>query len=168
MMADSLMIDTAFTVDPLTNFVFVVAYEHDSINENQLLYEMAYYNFTKFTVRNFDLNFEQGDGVDMMQVRTFLNFEEAYIYMHRLMSDKDMMAKLEGLKMFVISESNLKLLQNGKSFMDYFEFFDANFNAMLPNDLINSTLDEPEELPVRTEEEEYEEEEYEEEENWIF
>lgn len=168
MMADSLMIDTAFTVDPLTNFVFVVAYEHDSINENQLLYEMAYYNFTKFTVRNFDLNFEQGDGVDMMQVRTFLNFEEAYIYMHRLMSDKDMMAKLEGLKMFVISESNLKLLQNGKSFMDYLEFFDANFNAMLPNDLINSTLDEPEELPVRTEEEEYDEEEYEEEENWIF
>lgn len=168
MIADSLLTDTVFTADPNMDFVFVIAYEHDSINENQLLYEMAYYNFAKFTVRNFDLSIEHGDGVDMFQVRTFLNFEEAYIYMHRLMNDNDMMQKLEGLKLFVISENNLKLLLNGKSFVDYFDFFDANFKAMLPSDLINSTLDEPEELPVQTEEDVESDEYYEEEENWIF
>ena len=47
-------------------------------------------------------------------------------------------------------------------------FFDANFKAMLPSDLINSTLDEPEELPVQTEEDVESDEYYEEEENWIF
>jgi hypothetical protein len=57
---------------------------------------------------------------------------------------------------------------NGKSFVDYFDFFDANFKAMLPSDLINSTLDEPEELPVPAEEDVESDEYYEEEENWIF
>ena len=165
---DSLLVDTAFTADPNTDFVFVVAYEHDSINENQLLYEMAYYNFANFTVRNFDLSVVHGDGVDMFQVRTFRNFEEAYIYMHRLMNDKDMVAKMEGLKLFVISENNLRLLLKGKSFVDYFEFFDANFKAMLPSNMINSTLDEPEDMPVRTEEDEEDDDEYEYEDNWIF
>lgn len=168
-MMDSTMTDTSFTADAITDFVFVVAYEHDSINENQLLYEMAQYNFTNFTVRNFDMSFEQSDGIDMLQVRSFLNFEEAYIYMHRIMNNKEMAAKLEGLKLFIISEKNLKLLMHGKSFADYFKFYDDNYSIMLPNDLFNSSLDEPEELPIRTEEDEYEEEyEYEEEENWIF
>ena len=69
--------------------MFVIAYERDSVDENQLLYEMARYNFTSFTVRNFDIAVEKGDGIDMMQVRTFQNYDEAYIYMHRLFNNAD-------------------------------------------------------------------------------
>lgn len=164
---DSAMADSTFTVDNNCDFVFVIAYEHDSINENQLLYEMAKYNFTNFTVRNFDLSVQAGDGIDMFQIRTFLNFEESYIYLHRLMNDEEMATKLEGLKMFVISEDNLRLLMRGKSFADYFEFYEQNFERVGSLDLDNSTLDEPEELPEPVDEDE--ESEYEEEEeNWIF
>ncbi len=166
---DSTLADSVFTADKLCDFVFVVAYEHDSINENQLLYEMAQYNFTNFTVRNFDISIENGDGIDMLQIRTFLNYEEAYIYLHRLMNNEEMSAKLEGLKMFVISEDNLKLLMRGKSFMDYFEFYDANFDRIGTLELDeHSTLDEPEELPEPVEEYYEDEEYYEEENNWIF
>lgn len=166
--ADSTITDTAFTMDVNTDFVFVAAYEHDSINENQMLYEMAYYNFSNFTVRNFDMSFEKADGIDMFQVRTFLNFEEAYIYMHRLMNNEEMARKLEGVRMFVISENNLKLLMRGRSFAEYFEFFDANFGTIIPSEFVNSTLDEPTELPAVEEDEDDGGEEYEEEENWIF
>lgn len=168
MVVDSTLTDTAFTVDVNANYAFVIAYEHDSINENQLLYEMAYYNFARFTVRNFDLSIQTGDGIDMLQVRSFAGFEEAYIYMHRLMNDEEMKIKLEGLKVFIISEDNLKLLMHGKSFMDYFEFFDTNLINMLPSDLDmdGSSLDEPDELPIVSEDEF--EEEYEEDDNWIF
>jgi hypothetical protein len=128
---------------------------------------MAKYNFTNFTVRNFDLSVQAGDGIDMLQIRTFLNFEESYIYLHRLMNDEEMATKLEGLKMFVISEDNLRLLMRGKSFADYFEFYEQNFERVGSLDLDNSTLDEPEELPEPVDEDE--ESEYEEEEeNWIF
>ncbi len=160
---DSLAADTVFSPDQVTDFVFVIAYEHDSIDENQLLYEVARYDFSNFAVRNFDISIERGDGIDMLQVRTFLNYDEAYIYLHRLYNDADMAYKLAGLKAFIISERNLRLLMRGRSFADYFEFYDRNFDkipAMILEE--NNSLDEPspadmptqEELEKRQEEEE--------------
>lgn len=167
---DSLMADTVFTDEKNCDYVFTIAFERDSVDENQLLYEMAYYNFTNFTVRNFDISIEKGDGIDMLQVRTFLNFEEAYIYMHRLLNNKEMLYKLEGLKIFIISEDNLKLLMRGKSFMDYFDYYDEHFESVDDLNIKESTLDEPTEIPEPVEDngnDEYEDEEYGDE-NFIF
>ena len=166
---DSLANDSTFNPEKNCNFVFVIAYERDSLDENQLLYETARYNFTTFTVRNFDLAIEKGDGIDMMQVRTFLNYDEAYIYMHRLLNNADMAYKLAGLKCFIISEENLKKLMKGLSFVDYFDFYDEHFDRIgslkLGEDDLN-TLDEPSELPEPQDEDEMDEEM--EEDNYIF
>lgn len=167
---DSLANDTAFSEEKNCDFVFCIAYERDSIDENQLLFEMARYNFMNFTVRNFDITFERGQGVDMLQIRTFLNYDEAYIYLHRLFNDADMAHKLEGLRCFIIAEDNLKRLMRGLSFADYFDFYDATFDRIgsLQFDADEpSTLDEPTELPEPRdgEDEDYYEDE---EENFIF
>ena len=168
--ADSLANDSTFSPEKNANFVFVIAYERDAIDENQLLYEMARYNFTAFTVRNFDIASEKGDGIDMMQVRTFLNYDEAYIYMHRLFNNADMAYKLQGLKCFIISEENLKKLMKGLSFADYFDFYDEHFDrvgSLRISEDEEASLDEPTELPEPVDEEELEEEEWEED-NYIF
>ena len=168
--ADSLANDSTFSLEKNTDFVFVIAYERDSVNENQLLYEMARYNFTAFTVRNFDIATERGDGIDMMQVRTFLNYDEAYIYMHRLFNNADMAYKLEGLKCFIISEENLKKLMRGLSFADYFDFYDEHFDrigSLRISEDEPTSLDEPTELPEPTEEGEEEEDDLGED-NYIF
>ena len=174
--ADSLQGDTLFTPDRNCDFVFVIAYEHDSLSENQLLYEVARWNFTSFAVRNFDISIVQAQGIDMMQVRTFLNYDEAYIYLRRLQRDADMVYKLEGLRLFIISEDNLKMLQRGRSFMDYFEFYDQTFDPQ-PSVLLEDVtpLDEPpggmpswEELLDEQYDQQEQEEDWEEEENYIF
>ena len=168
--ADSLANDSTFSPEKNANFVFVIAYERDAIDENQLLYEMARYNFTAFTVRNFDIASEKGDGIDMMQVRTFLNYDEAYIYMHRLFNNADMAYKLQGLKCFIISEENLKRLMKGLSFADYFDFYDEHFDrvgSLRISEDEEASLDEPTELPEPVDEEELDEEEWEED-NYIF
>ncbi len=171
---DSLMNDTTFSAEKNCDFVFAIAYERDSVDQNQLLFEMARYNFTAFTVRNFDIAFEQGDGIDMMQVRSFLSYDEAYIYLHRLLNNPEMAQKLEGLRCFIISEENLKKLMHGLSFADYFDFYDEHFDRVgslhiSPDE--PTSLDEPTELPEPSTEdaEEYEEEEWgDEEDNFWF
>lgn len=168
--ADSLANDSTFSLEKNCDFVFVIAYERDSIDENQLLYEMARYNFTAFTVRNFDIATERGDGIDMMQVRTFLNYDEAYIYMHRLFNNADMAYKLGGLKCFIISEENLKKLMRGLSFADYFDFYDEHFDrigSLRIREDEPTSLDEPTELPEPAEEGEEDEEDWEDD-NFIF
>lgn len=164
---DSLAADSTFSIDKNCDWVFAIAYERDSISENQLLYEMARYNFSNFSVRNFDVSFQKGDGIDMFQTRTFLNYEEAYIYLHKLMNNKDMARLLQGLKCFIISEDNLKKLQKGLSFADYFDFYDENFDRIGNLQINEDILDEPTELPVREEEDEDEDENFDED-NFIF
>ena len=168
--ADSLANDSTFSPEKNANFVFVIAYERDAIDENQLLYEMARYNFTAFTVRNFDISIEKGDGIDMMQVRSFLNYDEAYIYLHRLLNNDDMAYKLQGLKCFIVSEENLGKLMRGLSFADYFDFYDEHFDrvgSLRISEDEAASLDEPTELPEPVDEEEQDEEEWEDD-NYIF
>ncbi len=166
---DSLAGDSTFSAEKNCDFVFCLAYERDSVNENQLLFEMARYNFTNFSVRNFDLSFQRGDGIDMFQVRTFLNYDEAYIYLHRLLNNEEMARKLQGLKCFIIAEDNLKKLMKGLSFADYFDFYDETFDrigSLQINEDEPSSLDEPTELPEPQEEEELDNEDMED--NFIF
>lgn len=167
---DSLALDSAFTSEKNCDFVFAVAYEHGSVDENQLLYEMARYNFTSFSVRNFDISIDRTEGIDMLLVRTFLNYDEAYIYMHRLLNNADMAYKLSGLRTFIISEDNLKKLMRGLSFSDYFKFYDTNFDrigSLIIRDDEPTSLDEPTELPEPQEDEDGEADEPEED-NFIF
>ncbi len=172
-LADSTNADTVFKVDKNVNHMFVIAYEHDSINENQLIFEVARYNFSNFAIRYFDMETVRGDGIDLLQVKSFVNYDEAYVYMHKLLNYKDMAKKLEGLKMFIISEDNMKVLMNGKSFEEYFDFYDRNFNRIAHLQLDENILDEPKDLPTQEELEdmqmqEQKEEEIEDEENFIF
>lgn len=165
--ADSLSADTTFNAEKNCDWVFAIAYEPDSISENQLLYEMARYNFTNFSVRNFDMEIMKGDGINTFITRTFQNYDEAYIYLHRLMNNEDMVYKLAGLKCFIISDENLKKLQKGLSYADYFDYYDDNFDRIGHLNIDDNILDEPTELPEPQEDDEEDEEELGED-NYIF
>lgn len=51
--------------------------------------------------------------------------------------------KLEGLKMFIISEDNMKKVMKILSFADYFEFYDQVFDRVGKLQLDENLLDEP-------------------------
>ena len=158
--SDSTLTDTAFTDKRDDIHVFVVAYEHNSINENQLLYEVAKYNFMNFPVRNFDIEFQIGEGIDLLTVRPFLNFDEAFVYLRKLMNDEEMAFKMEGLKYFIVSDHNLKLINRGFSFNDYFEFYDMTYTHPEEGEKPNpddNLLNEPADMKIEVEGENEEE-----------
>jgi hypothetical protein len=49
-----------------SDFCFVLAYPTGGINENMLVFEMAHYNFTNYTARNFDIEIQADAGLSMM------------------------------------------------------------------------------------------------------
>lgn len=129
---DSLATDSipAFTAEHTDPHLFILAYEEGSVNENQLLFEIARYNFTHFMVRNFDIQFIHQDGIGMMQVGEFMNYTECYQYMKRLFSDERLSKRLDGLRVLLISKPNYELLQRYYSFDDYQQFYDQHLGGL--------------------------------------
>ena len=109
------------------NFIFMLAYQPDSVNGNQLLYDLAKYNFSNFMVRNFDIQVDEDNGICRMMVRGFLNYDEALQYARQLYSDNAMAGRLKGCRRIIISDDNLKLLGTKYSYVDYEKFFEQKF-----------------------------------------
>ena len=127
-LADSDSINAkTFDAERNTEFVFMLAYVPDSVDENKLLYQMAKVNFTHYVVRNFDLAIEDANGLRRMVVRGFRNYDEALQYARGLAEQAGLQQLLSGCKAIVISDKNLPLLGANFSYADYQDFYDKNF-----------------------------------------
>ena len=137
--ADSLR--QPFSTERLAPYNFVLAFEEGTLNENQLLFEVARYNFGKFMVRNFDISITKQGGIGMLHVKGLMSFDEAYQYMHTLYADPTMATKLSGIRALLISDENMVLLLKYYSIDEYAQFYEQNF-ATLPSVEEGSSLDE--------------------------
>jgi hypothetical protein len=151
---DSTATDT-LSAERNTNFLFILAYQPDSLGaglnrtpvdaENQLLYEMARYNFSNFLVRNFDIAIDRQPGLDRMTISGFLNFDEALQYARQLHASEQMRPYVNLCRSIVISEHNLSLIGSRYSYRDYDAFYERTF---LPLQISNEDLLKiPEALP---------------------
>jgi tetratricopeptide (TPR) repeat protein len=146
---DSAAAKDTLSADRNCNFLFVVAYQPDSINENQLLYNLAHYNFTSFLVRNFDINVVKGVGINQLQVSGFLSYDEAHAYASQLFRDTLMANQLRPLRNIIISEKNIKMLGVTVSYDEYKAFYDKHFAPLvIPRGLILDTQTEVIQEPV--------------------
>ena len=109
------------------NFILLVAYQPDSVNENQLLFEMARFNFTNFLVRNFDLTFEDLDGLRRMRLEGFRNYDEVLQYARLLYQQESITSLLQKARIIIISDKNLELLGTQFSYEDYDKFYEEHF-----------------------------------------
>jgi outer membrane protein assembly factor BamD (BamD/ComL family) len=129
MTADSTRADTLSAARD-ERFLFILAYEPDSVNENQLLFEMARYNFTSFLARSFDIAIDEDQGLHRMHISGFLSYDEAMQYARQLYADKAMAERLKNCRSLIISETNLALLGTRFSYDDYQQFYEDTFVPM--------------------------------------
>ena len=116
-----------FSADRNDRFVFLLAYSPDSVNENQLLFEVAKYNFTTYMVRNFDISIEDLQGLHRLQVSGFQNYDEARQYANELHQQAGILRLISKARSYVISEPNLELLGRTLSYDDYDKFYTRHF-----------------------------------------
>ena len=160
LLGDSTVVADTLSDDRFSNYNFVLAYPDGELDEHQLLFELARYNFTSFMVRNFEIEQIHLDGISMMCVRGFLSYDEVHAYVQQLYSDSRMRKLLEGIRTLLISDKNLQMLGKQVSFEDYGIFFEEKIAPLeVPEDLqIDAATDIPFIDPEEAEEEEVEEE----------
>ena len=144
---DSTAVDT-LSAERNVPFRFILVYQPDSLGEhlvdgryvsgeNQLLYELAKFNFSNFLVRNFELDIERLQGINQLTISGFLNFDEALQYARQLYASDEMQTLLRHCRSLVISDVNLPLIGKRFSYRDYDEFYERTF---LPLQISNEEL----------------------------
>ena len=121
-------------------FVFMLVYQPDSIApdgraalaekaENQLLFEMARYNFTNFLVRNFDMQIDGDADTHRMLISGFLNYDEVLQYARQLRADAsgELSRLLRRCATVIISEPNLPLVGTRFTYDEYQQFYEKTF-----------------------------------------
>lgn len=133
------------------SFVFLLAYDPDKTNENQLLFEMAKYNFTSYMARYFEINIEDLEGLHRMQISGFNSYDEARQYANAVYQQPAIKRLLGNVRAYVISEPNLKLLGTSHTYEEYEKFYSKHF-APLPVSKLPLLLEPAETAPAAEEE----------------
>lgn len=119
-----------FSVDPISPHLMLFVFPADSSYNNKLIYEVAGFNFTNFAVRDFDMEMLPLQGIGLLRVKGFNTYNEAVIYRQRLFGPKGIASRLPAqLKTVLISEKNFDNLLMGRTFDEYFKFYEKNFGS---------------------------------------
>ncbi|MST83934.1 tetratricopeptide repeat protein [Prevotellaceae bacterium LKV-178-WT-2A] len=110
-----------------TPFCFLLVYAPDSVRENQLLFQVARYNFTSYLVRDFDIVIDDLDGIHRMRISGFNNYDEARQYANQVMQQPSVQKLTGKARAFIVSQTNLPLLGAQFSYDDYSKFYNTHF-----------------------------------------
>ena len=101
-----------------------MVYPTDSVSANQVLYDIARHNFTRFVVRDFDLEQMTFGSLGLLVIKGFANFEELSHYKRLLEEDTDLVLPPQVRRVMITVDNFNLLLNEGRSFEEYFEFLE--------------------------------------------
>ena len=112
---------TPFTHNADKPHIFLLAYPTDSVSANDVLYKVAYHNFTTFVVKDFDLEQMTFGQIGLLAVKGFENYDELVHY-RTIFEESELLQSLpKSVRMVLISEENFNILiREGRSLEEYF------------------------------------------------
>lgn len=116
-----------FVDDDMAPHLLLLAFKTDSLNQNDLLFEIAKFNFENYLIKDFDLEIiDSGGGISVLVISGFENLEELLKY-HDRMDVSPTLNLPVGLVQIDISDPNFRLLLGGKTFEEYFEWVNKTY-----------------------------------------
>lgn len=97
----------------------------------ELQFQLAVYNFSRFLLKDFDLNISKIGGLgNALSVYNFENYEEAEWYLKSIEEAPEINALMSALKIspVIISDKNYALVGSGLTFEDYLIFRSSDIN----------------------------------------
>lgn len=132
-------------------------YPTGSVDKNQLLFVVAAYNFSRFLVKQFDIEQEEAGPLSMLRITGFSSFEEILQYYKMIYAKDGYASSLSGeIAVVPISDDNYETLMRGKTLDEYLDFLEENFDDDAP-ELVGRLMTRSEEAKEEEEEEEEQE-----------
>lgn len=118
---NGVVLSDGFTVSYDSPYIFLLLTDTTKVNQNKLLYMTATYNFTKFLIKDFDLELKNG----ILYVSGLDNYDEAMWYINGIIADDDIQSLLKGseYKYLLITEENLQQIGSNYTIEEYEDFF---------------------------------------------
>ncbi len=117
-----------FVANPDAEYMLLFIYKSKTIDKNQLIYDVASYNFSNFVYQTFDLSFTDANSLEILQVKGFKSLAEIETYVDKAFEKNSLMSELDpSIIPLPISTDNFVALMNGKSLNEYFLFFEKNY-----------------------------------------
>ncbi len=104
--------------------MLMLTYPLDSVNANEVLYEVARFNFNTFTIRDFDLEQMEFGNLGILLIKGFADIGEVSRYMS-ILNGPDGLEFSPAIVPMVVSEENFAvILQNGLTLEQYQRAYD--------------------------------------------
>ena len=119
-------IQVQFSTDRDTKSFVLLLFDQDEQKTNQLLYEVALFNFSQFMIKDFDLKqipaFTADDNA--IQIAGFEKLDEAEWYYNRLTANPEIQQTiaLNGVQVICITEQNANLIGTEFTLQDYLDW----------------------------------------------
>lgn len=128
---DSTAIDSTmqFVDDDYAPHLLLLTFKTDSINQNDLLFEIAKFNFENYLVRDFDLEIiNTAGGLSVLVISGFEDLDQLLDY-HDRMERSQTLVLPDGIVQIDINEPNFRALLAGRTFEDYFQWAQATYGG---------------------------------------
>lgn len=129
MQGDSMVVGFSADKSSLHRLMLVSSATEESLYELQ--FQLAVYNFSRFLLKDFDLNISKiGGSGNALSVYNFENYEEAEWYLKSIEEAPEINALMSTLKIspVIISDNNFALIGSGLTFEDYLIFRSSDIN----------------------------------------
>lgn len=124
---------TTFTDDIDAQHRVMLIFDSNKTNRNDLLYDVANYNFSKFILKTFDISFSEIPPLDILQIQGLKSFNEVADYVHKAFEDSSLVSRLDSTIIMVpISDNNYTILTRGRSLGEYISFVESTYGKQIP------------------------------------
>ncbi|MFC0875512.1 tetratricopeptide repeat protein [Saccharicrinis sp. FJH2] len=116
-----------YTYDEDALYYFVMLIPSGRVNENQFLYEVARFNFTKFLIKDFDLSWlSYNQDTTILIINGFNGLDESLWYQRTFILDQSLYEILSAIpyERMVISDRNFRALVTTRDLEEYERFYD--------------------------------------------
>ncbi|WP_231496792.1 hypothetical protein [Prevotella sp. 10(H)] len=116
-----------------TEYLLLLMSKSNTIDRNELLYQVADYNFSNYVIQTFDLSFDTDPPYDILQIKGFESFANIRSYMNKAFAAGGLMHKMDtSILALPISVMNYTDMLPRLGLNQYMEFFAEHFQNQLP------------------------------------